>query len=314
MNGKESNAMTVDPVFARNPREAETFGRKHVLFLGAGSGGSAMILMAARAGVGRFTLIDPDMLAPENIGRHMLSLESVGQPKVKALKRAVKAINRQARIATFVEDFRKLKPGEIFQGSKPDLLVGGTDSFGCDSMLNTLSLEFGIPAVYAGCWGEASVGEILYVVPGKTPCFECFARFRRDKAPLPKDDPRKYTDPDYDETRLPGQAGLWANIVVIAGIAFQLVLALLDPEGERGKNLIDYEHTLFLANVSAYDSPLRPLAVTFGQVKKGCAICDESRLGELGEELMGEGNREESATPEQGVEQSRSTGGGIAHA
>ncbi len=276
--------MTIDPVFARNPREAEIFGEKHVLFLGAGSGGSGMILMAARAGVGHFTLIDPDTLALENIGRHMLTRESVGQPKVKALKRAVKTINPQASVRAIAEDFRKLKPGEIFQGQKPDLLVGGTDSFGCDSMLNGHSLEFGIPAVYAGCWGEASVGEILYVVPGKTPCFECFARFRRDEVPLPKDDPQKYTDPNYDDTRLPGQAGLWANILIIAGIAFQIVLALLDPDGERGRNLIDYDHTLWLANISAYDSRLQPLAVTFGRVKKGCAVCDESKLDELGKD------------------------------
>ena len=170
----------------------------------------------------------------------------------------------------------------------PDLLIGATDSFGCHSLINGLSLGNNIPAVYGGCWGEASVGEVLYVVPGRTPCFECYAGFRRGTAPLPANDPRKYTDPNFDETKVPGQAGLWPNILIICGIAFQVILALLDPEGDRGRNLIDYDRTLFLINISDYDSPLQPLAVTFGRVSKGCSICDESKLGELGKGLKGE--------------------------
>lgn len=276
----------IDPVFARNPHEAEQLKEKHLVIVGLGSGGSALALMAARAGIGRFTLIDPDTLALENIGRHMLSRDSVGQPKVRALKRAIKAIHPQAEVHAIAKDYRDLKPAEIFNGGKPDLVIGATDSFGCESMVNSLSLTEGIPAVYAGCWGEASVGEILYVIPGKTPCFECFARFRRDTAPLPADDPRKYTDPNYDATKVPSQAGLWPNILVICGIAFQIILGLLDPESERGRSLIDHEHTLWLVNVSAYDSPLQPLAVTFAQVKKGCAICDESKLSGLGADLL----------------------------
>lgn len=141
--------------------------------------------------------------------------------------------------------------------------------------------------MYGGCWGEASVGEILYVVPRRTPCFECYAGFRRKPAPLPVGDPRKYTDPNFDETRIPSQAGLWANILVITGVMFQVALGLLDPASDR-RQLIDYEHTLFLVNVSQYDAPLQPLAVTFGKMKRGCAVCDEAKLKELGEGLKEE--------------------------
>jgi hypothetical protein len=280
--------MMVDPVFARNPREAAILVAKRLCIVGLGSGGSALALMAARAGVGKFTLVDPGVLALENVGRHMLARESVGQLKVKAVKHAIKAVNPAAEVHALAQDFRKLELGQVLNGKDPDLLVGATDSFACDSLMNSLSLERKIPAVYGGCWGEASVGEVLYVIPGKTPCFECYAGFRRGMAPLPADDPRKYTDPDFDGTKVPGQAGLWPNILVISGIAFQLVLALLDPDGDRGRNLIDCEHTLFLVNVSAYDSPLQPLAVTFGRVPRGCPVCDESRLKDLGEGLIEE--------------------------
>ncbi len=254
----------IDPICARNPKEAECLSKKHLTIIGCGSGGSALALMAARSGIGKLTLVDPETLALENVGRHMLSRSDVGKSKAKALKRLVKEINPNAEVHALADKFKEL-------AQTPDLIISAADSFTCESMINDYSLRHGVPAIYGGCWGEASVGEILYVVPGRTPCYECLAGFRRDQVEIP-DDPRKYTDLEFDATRIPGRAGLWPNILIIAGVMFQLVLALLDPESDRTQ-LIDYEHTLFLVNVSKYDSRLQPLATTFGKVKKGCNIC-----------------------------------------
>jgi molybdopterin/thiamine biosynthesis adenylyltransferase len=278
--------MNIDPVFSRNPVEAARLQEKHICIVGLGSGGSALALMAARAGVGHLTLIDHDTLSLENICRHMLSRDAVGQPKVKAVKRAIRLINPAADVHAVAKEFQTLRPWSLFGDRKPDLLIGATDSFACHAAINAFSLEAGVPAVYGGCWGEASVGEILYVVPGKTPCYECYAGFRRDSLPSPVPDPRRYTDPDFDSTRLPGQAGLWPNILMIAAATFQVVLALLLPDAPAGQNLIDYEHTLWLINISAYESQLQPLAVTFGRLSKGCAVCDEAKLAELGSDIV----------------------------
>src|SRR5438445_5031822 len=116
------------------------------------------------------------------------------------------------------------------------------------------------------------------------PCYKRFATLPRDRVEIP-DDPRKYTDPEFDGTKVPGQAGLWANIIIITGIMFQLVLGLIDAESDR-KQLIDCEHTLLLVNVSKYDSVLQPLATTFAKVKKGCNICNESVELSTSAELM----------------------------
>jgi len=236
--------------------------------------------MAARAGIGRLTLVDPDTLSLENLGRHMLSRAEVGKPKVEGLKSEILKFNPQAQVDAIFGKFQDFE-------ETPDLIVAGTDSFCCEAEVNSYALRNGIPTVYCGCWGEASVGEILYVVPGKTPCYQCFASFRSSTVDIPEipADLRKYTDPDFDATKFPGQAGLWANILMVAGLSFQIALALLDPESDRTA-LVDHEHTLLLFNVSKYSSPLQPLAVTFGKVKKGCAICDESALAELGSNLM----------------------------
>ncbi len=138
--------------------------------------------------------------------------------------------------------------------------------------------------MYVGCWGEAAVGEMLYVVPGKTPCFECYAGFRRGAEELSLRDPRKYTDLAFDETRAPGQAGLWPNILVICGFAFRLVLGLLGTGGGT-EDLIDFTRTLFLVNIADAGSALPMWAVTPASVRRGCAVCDEACLAQLEAEI-----------------------------
>ncbi|MCL4402226.1 MAG: ThiF family adenylyltransferase, partial [Acidobacteria bacterium] len=62
---------------ARNPRERELLERTRISIIGCGSFGSALADMLVRAGVGRLTLIDPEPLAAENLGRHMLTGKDV---------------------------------------------------------------------------------------------------------------------------------------------------------------------------------------------------------------------------------------------
>src|SRR5438132_10864460 len=98
----------IDPVFARNPKEAERLKEKHLAFIGCGSGGSALALMAARSGIGKLTLVDPETLALENVGRHMLLRSDVGKAKVEALARLVKDINPQAEVHAVQTKFNDL--------------------------------------------------------------------------------------------------------------------------------------------------------------------------------------------------------------
>src|SRR5213594_2287683 len=112
----------IDPVFARNPKEAERLSHKHLAIVGCGSGGSALASMAARSGIGRFTLVDPDALALENVGRHMLSRGDVGTLKVMGLKRMIEEMNPAAEVEAIGRTFEDL-------ARKPDLIVAATDSF-----------------------------------------------------------------------------------------------------------------------------------------------------------------------------------------
>jgi molybdopterin/thiamine biosynthesis adenylyltransferase len=265
-------------IFARNPDERNALSQKHIAIVGCGSVGSAVADIAARTGVGTLTLVDPDIISPENIGRHVLTSHAIGQQKVDALAAHLVAINPELVINIVCGPFS----GEFT--ATPDLIISAVDSFQCESLINIYALGAQVPAVYAGVWGAASVGELYYVIPGKTPCYHCFASFRKNAAAELPTDPRKYTDPDFDDTKVPARPGLWAQILVVSGLCFQLSLGLLGLRPE----LIDELHTLWLFNMTDFNSALQPLAVTFGKnARHGCAVCDPARLVDLAAALRG---------------------------
>ncbi|NPC48733.1 hypothetical protein D7X99_22615 [Corallococcus sp. AB032C] len=68
----------------RGGAELDLQGRS-VLIAGCGSVGGHLAMALARAGVGRLTLVDPDILAPENTYRHVCGRSWRHWPKVQAL-------------------------------------------------------------------------------------------------------------------------------------------------------------------------------------------------------------------------------------
>jgi molybdopterin/thiamine biosynthesis adenylyltransferase len=65
--------------------ELEGLAGRHVLILGLGAIGSSVAEQLARAGVGRLTLVDRDIVEPGNLVRHAAELRHVGWMKAKAV-------------------------------------------------------------------------------------------------------------------------------------------------------------------------------------------------------------------------------------
>lgn len=249
--------------YARNTQVREALAGRLISIVGCGSFGSALADMLVRAGADRLVLIDPEPLAIENVGRHVLTAASVGEPKVRALAARLREINPDLAIDARQEKF----------SDGGGLLLCCADSRRCESMVNAVALSKQLPAVYVGAYGAVRAGEVQFYVPGRTACRECFARFREfQEIPAGRE---RYTDPDFDETRTPGQTGLWGSVLAVAGIAFHVILALL---GVRGS--LDFERPLWIVNLD-YEG-FRPYAVTCAKVARGCPVCDESKVAELG--------------------------------
>jgi tRNA threonylcarbamoyladenosine dehydratase len=91
-----------------------------VSVVGVGGVGSYAAEALARAGIGRLTLIDFDIIAPSNINRQIHALEpTIGRAKVQVMAERCLAINPEA----------ELRPLQVFYSAETDddLLTGGFD-------------------------------------------------------------------------------------------------------------------------------------------------------------------------------------------
>lgn len=127
----------------------------HVLIAGCGALGCGVADALVRAGVGRLTIVDRDVVEITNLQRQILYCErdaAEGVPKAEAARQRLAEINSEAVVRTFVDD---INPGNIvrFLEGEIHVIVDGLDNFETRYLLNDASVRFGIPYVYGGAVG-----------------------------------------------------------------------------------------------------------------------------------------------------------------
>ena len=120
-------------LFSRHSGLLETSAllQSGVIVCGCGSVGSMAALDLARSGVGRFLLIDPDVLAIENLSRHQCGLADVGRRKVEAVAERLHQINPRAQVEIHALPLERLDPAVVARfckGSSDTLMLTCADS------------------------------------------------------------------------------------------------------------------------------------------------------------------------------------------
>lgn len=79
----------------------------HVIVVGLGGVGAYAAEMIVRAGVGRMTVVDADVVSPSNINRQLVALHStIGQPKAEILAERLRDINPALEL-TVIQEYIK---------------------------------------------------------------------------------------------------------------------------------------------------------------------------------------------------------------
>lgn len=151
----------------------------HAVVVGVGALGCAAGDLLARAGVGKLTLVDRDVVEWSNLQRQTLYTEvdaREGVPKAEAARRRLHSVNSSIEIEAKVADVTArnaesvlLPTGEA--RAERLVLVDGSDNFELRFLLNDVAVKYGVPLAYAGVVGM--VGTAMMVVPGKTACLRC---------------------------------------------------------------------------------------------------------------------------------------------
>jgi adenylyltransferase/sulfurtransferase len=147
-------------------------GAKRVLVVGCGALGSVIAETLVRSGVGFVRIVDRDFVDLSNLQRQVLFNErDVSERLPKAIAAAAKLgeINSGVQIEPIVADVGPDNILELVQDI--DLILDGTDNFETRLLMNDAALETGKPWINGGCVG--SHGQVMTIIPGKTPCFRC---------------------------------------------------------------------------------------------------------------------------------------------
>ncbi len=159
----------------------------HAAIVGVGALGTHAADTLARAGVGRLTLIDRDIVEWSNLHRQTLFTEADARdsaPKALAAARAIAAISSGVRVEPIIDDLTARNARRLIAAAAPHVILDCTDNFQTRFLLNDLATDAGLPLVYAGVVGVT--GLTTTILPARdsratTACLRCLF----DDAPAP---------------------------------------------------------------------------------------------------------------------------------
>ncbi|MFC1755231.1 ThiF family adenylyltransferase [Thermoproteota archaeon] len=168
-----------------------------VCLIGAGGLGSPIALQLVAMGIGSLRIIDRDIIEISNIHRQTLyNTDDIGYPKAEVAERKLKAVNPNLNIEALTISVNQDNVKEIVDGV--DVVVDGLDSIETRYLVNRACVKVGIPYVYGAA--IETIGSATTIIPGETPCVECFA-------------------PNLEEDQLPkcGAVGVHPSVISIIG-------------------------------------------------------------------------------------------------
>ena len=148
-------------------------GAVSIAFVGVGAVGAAAAESAARAGFGRLTLIDRDVVEESNLASQFLfdaKDAAAVAPKAEAGRRRLGEIAPGVSVEGVVADLDHRNARRLLAGH--DLLFDASDNFETRLLVSDAARALKVPSIYAACVG--SEGLVAVSVPGQTPCLRCY--------------------------------------------------------------------------------------------------------------------------------------------
>ncbi|BAZ18984.1 putative ThiF family protein (plasmid) [Calothrix sp. NIES-4071] len=160
--------------------------RSRVLVVGCGAVGGHIPLALAQAGIIHLTLVDPDVLQPENTFRHVLGKKGLFQPKVAALKEELESKYPYISVTTHHKYIQEAIREELVDLSGYDLAIFATGNHTVELYANHLLHQQVKSPITVFTWLEpyGIGGHALLTRPGKAGCFQCLFTSATDDTPL----------------------------------------------------------------------------------------------------------------------------------
>jgi adenylyltransferase/sulfurtransferase len=151
------------------PEGQERLSESHAVVIGCGALGTHQLSLLVRAGVGRITVIDRDIVELSNLQRQTMFLEKdVGRPKAKVAREHLGAVNSEVMVRGIVSDVNHTNVERFVADATA--VVDATDNMETRFLINDACVKQGIPWIYGGAVGVS--GMVMSIVPDG-PCLRC---------------------------------------------------------------------------------------------------------------------------------------------
>lgn len=231
---KEPYSLKMD-LFSRNVGilESDVMLKTGAILVGCGSVGSLVALELAKAGVGRFMLIDNDILGYHNLCRHQCGLLDVGRYKTEAVRDRILQINPSAKVVVQNCIIQEV-PLNVFDEfcDKDTIVIGGADNRQGDLYANQIAKEVGMPLMSIGCWERAFAGEIFYCLPEGMPDYSDFMYALGDVSGRVNQNRKFYTNEEELE-KASFEPGISVDIDFVTVIATKLAIDILNRNNPK---------------------------------------------------------------------------------
>lgn len=148
---------------------------KHVVVIGCGSVGGTIAFKLAQSGVGQLTLIDSDILTPENVFRHPVGYYRIGSKKVLALKTDLEMRVPYIQVTALPERIETLLQTKKFKWPDYNLVIIATGEPTINLYINELlhQQDYSPPTLF--CWLDpyGIGGHTLLQFAEQPGCLQC---------------------------------------------------------------------------------------------------------------------------------------------
>ena len=208
--------------------------------VGLGSGGSSVAIELAKAGVGKFVLIDFDRLELANLARHICGIGDLGRYKTKAVRDLLYGKNPYLQVDTAEININNSLDQTKLLLKDCNLIIAASDNNRSRFNLNSIALEYKIPTIFGRALTRACGGDVLRVRPYETPCLACV--FTKDFLESRQEEVSQFSQarensPAYvpdDEVKATVQVGLSSDILPISNMMVKLALQELSRDKDSG--------------------------------------------------------------------------------
>lgn len=214
-----------------------------VVLVGQGALGSEVAHLLAKEQLGRFMLMDGDLMLPGNVARHRLDLGSAGGNKAEKMREHIQRNCQGAAVEVVPGMLDEVLPR--LQLPEQAILIGLTGDVASERILADVAAHRGLPCVHAWTECDGRLLRLIRTLPGQ----DVGLHELRDLPPVPwPDTPRAATH--CGELIQPGSS---INLHAAANRTARLVLSMI---GDTSPSALPREnHVLFTAEGLGSERP-----------------------------------------------------------